>query len=385
MLDKRRLPTLVPNYSLTGDLLSFERCGLQYRYQSGSALPPSRPVQQWFGEFIHGVMETAYRIWLSSQPAFPWPSNMTQYRQPPPAGRALHDIGTIGDLVESSLQAAGKTARSGKTRDSAYERATLAVNEIGPELFPLITAVEERVIGTRQLTLPAGISSRAQMYELHGIMDVLSSVAVQAGQNAICDAVRAVVPTIPAGADIIVDYKGSNRPATNERYWDQGEWQLQMYAWLRSKQPNAAPVAAGVLLYVNELQLEDTGIKKMKAQIKAKVTDVFPVPNSPDDYQLRNWQPGTTPAFTTAFRKARMIRVVPITQQSMITACTQFDGVVLNIEKCVADEAQHGAIVAHWPCTGDNETCDACDFRHFCPNPYGGQPPGYTPPAPSAP
>ena len=81
-------------------------------------------------------------------------------------------------------------------RDSAYRRAELGVNEIGPTLFPLITAVEERVIGTLPLVMPAGTVSRARMYELHGVMDVLSSVTVAAAQNnVICDAVQAFVPT----------------------------------------------------------------------------------------------------------------------------------------------------------------------------------------------
>ena len=153
-LETKRPDHIVPSYSLTGDLLSYLRCRLQYRYHNGSSLPPSRPVQIWFGEFVHGTLEMSYRFWNEivqngqQPPRFPWPCTKRQWRKASPPWEE-NDIGKFADLVEISLRQQGKQARSTAARDSAYRRVEVAVNELGPHLFPLIASTERKVIGTR--------------------------------------------------------------------------------------------------------------------------------------------------------------------------------------------------------------------------------------------
>lgn len=368
---------IVPQYSLTGDLLSFLRCGLQYRYHNGSSLPPSRPVQLWFGEFIHGVMESAFRIWSATTPppVFPWPCNQTAPHQQPPSGRGTHDIGTIGDTVEATLRAQGKNPRSHIVRENAYVRATGAVNELGPYLFPLISSAEERVIGTRPVPpSPHGQPPpRSTLYELHGIIDVLTNVQLGAAatSNVIRQAIQTACPGLTGNYEVIVDYKGSRRPATNHAYWQQHDWQVQTYSWLRTRQPNALPVAAGVLLYVNELAPVREDLVELKRAMNTNHADVVPANGSADAYQLSTWQPGNAiPQFSLPFLLARAIRVIPVNGASQNAAALHFDNVVSDIELCVAAEATAGTIMQHWQPCGDAETCAACDFRHFCPSPH---------------
>lgn len=392
VLQRRRENQIIPQYSLTGDLLSYLRCGLQYRYHTGSSLPPSRPVQLWFGEFIHGILEGAFRIWRigAPPPPFPWPSTPTAFRGTSPAGRLPYDVGTIGDTVEASLRAQGKNPRSSVARDSAYRRAELAVNEVGPHLFPLIAAAEERVIGTRHIPPPPGgfqAGARAELYELHGIIDVVTNVQLTGAPptNIFRRAIQAANPGLSGNFEVIVDYKGSRRPATAHDYWVQGNWQIQTYAWLRTRQASSLPVVAGVLIYINELAPTTEDLVALKREAGRGETDVIPVRGSMDAYHLNAWRPGDSPPnFSFPFRFARAVRIVSVNATSQQGATTAFDDVVHRIEDCVAAEAGAGRIIQHWQASGDADTCAACDFRYFCPSPAPRRP-GYLIQAPGAP
>lgn len=373
-LERKSENLTIPSYSMTGDLISFLRCGLQYRYHNKSSLPPSRPVQLWFGEFIHGVMENAYRIWKSDSPPFPWPANPTPYREEPPEDRTFYDIGTIGDTVENTLRVGGKNPRSRDARAFAYRRAERAVNELGQHLFPLIESAEEKVIGTRDIPTSTELSDtlRARQYELHGIIDVLTNVTITEGSNTniIRQAIQRENPDLTGNCEVIVDYKGTNRPPTNHDYWYQGYWQVQTYAWLRTRQQNSLPVVAGVLLYINELAPSARELVELKKAIRNEQTDIVPKRGSHNDSLLNMWQQGSAiPDFSLDYRLARAIRVIPVTKKSSEEAAKRFDGVVLDIEKCVSNEAAVGNILNQWVASGDEETCDACDFRYFCPSP----------------
>jgi hypothetical protein len=244
----------LPAYSLTGDLLGFLRCGLQYRYQRIGKLPASRPVQQWFGEFIHGVLEEAFRRYrdsvLRGTPTLPpWPPE---------------ELDDIRELIKVRLGSRGLYAWSPDLEELGDDRATTVVQELGRHLFPLIHRAEVRLTGARLLpTIPGDLQFRvADRYEMVGIVDVVTHVQLSDpsfSANPIVGNLRAGLSSaLPSEFEVIIDYKGMRRPPVPKpgakgSLWTQYEWQIQTYGELRRKQPDSLGVAAGVLLYVNEL------------------------------------------------------------------------------------------------------------------------------------
>ena len=391
-LEVRRPEHLVPSYSLTGDLLAYLRCRLQYRYNNLSSLPPSRPVQLWFGEFLHGTIESCYAYWrglwdAGRRPvAFPWPCTMRQWGGKRPAW-AEHDIGRFADSVEQALLRQGKLASSRDARDSAYRRVEAGVNQLGEHLFPLIADTERRIIGTRPV--PRGDTAvRCERYQVHGVIDVLTHVTVRRGgkRNVICDFLAGKCGDLVGNYEVIVDYKGSRRPLVEEPYWKQGEWQVLTYGWLRQRQPEAGRVVAGILIYINELTPGDMEMKKLKEGMERGTTDVVPAMGSRDEQLVRMWRPGAgTGQLSEEFRLRRAIHVVPVSEERTAEALREFDDVVRRTEEDVVAEAAGRDIQEAWsPTCSDQATCVACDFEPFCPRPAK-KSKGYRVRAPTAP
>lgn len=362
----------LPSYSLTGDLLGFLRCGLQYRYTRLGRLPSTRPVQLWFGQFIHAVMEEAFRRYRESVRA----------GTPAPPPWPLSEVNAICDLIKARLASQGLFPWEQTVEDLGDLRARVAIQELGPYLLPVINQVELRLTGTRELPpVPDNLQFReADRYEMAGVVDVITHVELEnpalAG-NPIVQAILARLPEAPpAEFEVIVDYKGTRRPSTTPgtnnmpSLWEQYAWQVMTYAELRRRQPEAWPVVAGVLIYVNELAPTRSDLVALRRDLGNNATDATPLPGSLAAQRLAAWRPRTDPPeLPFDYRLARSLRVVPVSEDSIKNALDQFDGIVRRIETCRGREMAAAPILDAWERNpSDESTCAACDSRTFCPS-----------------
>jgi hypothetical protein len=361
----------LPSYSLTSDLLGFLRCGLQYRYSRLGSLPSSHPVQLWFGQFIHAVLEESYRQVKERKKGIP-PWSQTE-------------IDEILERIDRRLAARNIRCWNQQSSDLGRARATAAVNELGPLLFPLINQAEVRVRGARLLPIAVRklISRDIERYEMLGVIDVVTEIELfknpKLKGNRLLELVVEELPdTPPAEFEVIVDYKGMKRPdldAKGTDFKEIYEWQVHTYAHLRGLL-TSKPVIAGVLVYLNELVPTKTDFFNLRRACKARNPEVLlPPSGSKDEDILLNWKGVTKddppPLLSFDFRLQRAIRVVPISPSSIQEALDNFDDTVGRIEVCMAEEAKTGKVIASWEKNATHEpTCEACDSKTYCPD-YG--------------
>ncbi len=398
-LPSRSKSYMIPEYSLTGDLLSFLTCNLQYRYQNKGTLPPSKPVQRWFGEFIHGVLEEAYIQWKQENTQFPW-----DWKE---------DIRPIEDSIDLRLQVRGlyphdedlffsilNQPDSDLTIDDLNEhdhkklasaRAEKAINIWGQHLFPLIDSSELLIKGIRQMPNYDENISRSNYYGINGVVDVLTSMKINKNlsqsnldnyNNKIIEFLKKDpgfqkrISSYDEGDDyeIIIDYKGMKRPPIKmidskaEDKWENHKQQILTYSWLRSKQEDAKPIVAGIIFYLNELVPSKEDLVLIKDELNNGLTDVG------QEYErdvelINNWEEeDKAPELSDGFKINRSIRIINVDKSEQKEALLKFDKVVANIESSLIKEMKGCKIQDAWKADSDERTCSACDFRTFCKN-----------------
>jgi hypothetical protein len=293
-----------------------------------------------------------------------------------------------------------------------YARARAALMDLGPHLFPLISQSEVRLTGSRALKSlpPLKVFRRADRYELVGVIDVVTDVEMaKHQQNQIVELVKSKLGTLPEHFELIVDYKGSRRPPNlksisgqNPSLWDQYEWQVLTYAELRAKQVGSKPVAAGILIYINELLPLEGDLADLEKEVSGftsgggiKLSTDQPV----DESLLKPWRNAAKSAAEKAeneqealfkagdaeadlkaskwmstavpwdVRLRRAMRIVPNKAADRVISLEAFDDTVHKIECCRGDEFHGKQIVRAWDTNpSDRSTCAACDSRTWCPS-----------------
>ena len=398
-LPSRSKAYMIPEYSLTGDLLSFLTCNLQYRYQNKGTLPPSKPVQRWFGEFIHGVLEEAYIQWKQENTQFPWDwkenirpiENLIDLRLQV-RGLYPHDEDLFFSILnqpDNDLTIDDLNEHDHKKLASA--RAEKAINIWGKYLFPLIDSSELLIKGVRQMPDYDENISRSNYYGINGVVDVLTSMKINKTleQSTLDNYNNKIIEFLKKDPDfqerisnynegddyeIIIDYKGMKRPPVKmidskaEDKWENHKQQILTYSWLRSKQEDAKPIVAGIIFYLNELVPSKEDLVLIKDEINNDLTDVGQKYQSDVDL-INKWEEeDKAPELSDDFKIDRSIRIINVDEEEQGKALSKFDRVVADIEKSLIKEMKGCKIQDAWKADSDERTCSACDFRTFCKN-----------------
>lgn len=367
-ISTRTEPFEMQQYSLTGDLLSYLRCGLQYRFYNMGSLPPSAPVQQWFGEFIHGVMEEGYLKYVNGL------LNIKEI--------TFDDVQEIAVSVADRLEAKGlKSNRNDFLREDrpdkkccemiANKRAFESMRVWAPHLYPLIEGNEVPLEGTRPMP-ETPLGKRSDRYSVTGVADVISAIKVSEidVKNRIHqylienDYIKDCIDQYEE-FEIITDYKGTHRPNLGDKEWKYHDWQIRTYMWLRQQQLVSEgkdyPVIGGFLLYLNELCPSDKFLSEFPQVIAEGATDV--VPTDIDLALVKAGKPGRE-----RFLTRRCFRLITYDEEEQKKALDSFDAVVCEIETNVQSEMRDSKnVMKHWNGNFREETCTACDVKTFCP------------------
>ena len=225
--------SLKRRYSVTTDILSFQRCSRQYGHFEVRGYAPAHTVQIYYGTLIHQVLDRAH-------------AHYKGLIDPKTKGKipTEQDIENYFDEVDTALRVRGiqsvRAFAHAAEREAALKRLKLFNQIEGSELYPRVRDTEHR------------LQSDLGDYLLHGTVDVLADAP----------------GSLPGMKAEIWDYKGANRPKPNSQPYRQYEFQMRVYAELYRERNGDYPEKA-VLYFLNELDAaEDSLIRPPKSIIE---------------------------------------------------------------------------------------------------------------------
>jgi len=207
-------PSLVKRrYSVTADIIAYQRCSIQYGAFSARKYEPALVVQLFYGTVIHQVLDRAHahyrgEIGPLQQGLLPNDQDIENYFQEVEnalKARRIHAVKSVRDQALTILK-----------RFNAIE---------GPTLYPRVIDTECR------------LQADQQSYILHGNVDVLATSTGSTETNPLVE---------------IWDYKGAYKPSLNDPDYQRYVFQMQVYSELYRRKTGHAPTRA-ILYFLNEL------------------------------------------------------------------------------------------------------------------------------------
>jgi len=200
-------------YSVTADILAYERCSVQYGAFKARKYEPALVVQLFYGTVIHQVLDRAHAHFRGE-------IGPCQPRSYPTDA----DIESYFAEVENALRARRIRAVQ-SVRDQALGILKRFNSLEGPNLYPRIIDTECR------------LQADQQSFILHGNVDVLAVSPGLVNQSQQVE---------------IWDYKGAFRPSLNDPEYQRYVFQMQVYSELYRRKTGVTPAKA-ILYFLNEL------------------------------------------------------------------------------------------------------------------------------------
>lgn len=380
VIDKKQKSNIIPEYSLTGDLLSYLRCNKQYRYQKKGNWKSTNPVQVWMGEFLHKMMARGYKLYKNNpgrrMNSYDWEDDLR-----PLEIEIYNQLNSVGirppgyqfcryDQSINDARSCNDAKHPHKTL--ASERAEQALKIIGEIIYPHISEVERKLKGIKNMPNYVSGEDRSSKYGLTGVVDVISSINLfDQSTSLLVDRVSTIISNsnMDDEFEIIIDYKGSRRPPTNDTSnltWLHHEWQITEYAWLRKLQNQGIPVKIGIVIYINELVPSKREMWELKNEIKQGKTDILPLFNH-DIQAIKSYQKSNVvPNLTNQFRLNRAFKIIDISQKTIQNALQQFDKIVREVETNINIETAGGIPLLIWKGFPEEKKCTICNLKTFC-------------------